>query len=894
MAVGILAVMFALGTFSSQKAAAAVLSAFASGPVLETSSKTPGAATSVTITGTTDAEITGTDDAENNPDTIAIVLTDFEAAEGSPLADDSEQAVSAETLAMISISDNAPGGEISLDSAVVRSNGTKSVTLTVTLPADYDSTTDGDQGLPSGSEITVVFAEEFGAVLPAIGDPANASIGGEETNTIAYNTHTTTLVTSATAAGAATNVRVGATTTVAIPIGDPIKIGLPGFGVPDSIDESDVLIRETESDSSVNTAVPASVTTSKTTIELLIPDMDLADATASGIQVGSTILVIFQQSAGITIPTTAGTYYATVNGIPDNIDLTADPKIEPDPGNTLLVERSLSLSKTKGSRGTEVTVTGKGYNKDVNSLFVDEDQDGVLDADEITISSTISVDKGGFSHTFTVGDRYPDPVHVNALDISGIPYRDRDSAEDQTWPTFDISGSLSLSKDSVKHGEKIELRLADFAGPTVTEAMVGSAMVTPDPAQSLTGGKAKFEVTIPATGLAIGKQRISVEVGDESATADVTIEGLPLTLSPTSAVPGQEITIRGSGFTPGAALQYIKIDSLNALDDSDPAVLVTGTGNVVANVMIPKLVDGEGDTILVEVKENGDMNGDDEGLGRAGGNEREGVVTMTIPKPTLTLDPTTSRPGSTVTATGTGYVVGANVNIRYGAATTSVNADGTGNWIKSFVVPINTDVPSKNTVTASSGNNTEADKSAEAMHTVPGGTLSVSPTSGPPGTRITITGDGFQAYAPLVELTVGNLEIPHSGVNTDADGDFETTVVLPALPSGTHSLFVGIGGTRDNPDNSESLVFTVGETGPASRTTADVFKDLIDAGNLERVYHYVNATATWLVFDPRPDFAEFNDYTESTSGQAVWVKVTNDAQFQGQSLFAGWNLIVLQ
>jgi hypothetical protein len=68
------------------------------------------------------------------------------------------------------------------------------------------------------------------------------------------------------------------------------------------------------------------------------------------------------------------------------------------------------------------------------------------------------------------------------------------------------------------------------------------------------------------------------------------------------------------------------------------------------------------------------------------------------------------------------------------------------------------------------------------------------------------------------------------------------------------------------------------------------------ADNLERLWHYDNATQAWTFYDPRPEFAAANTVTELVNGTIYWIKVdaTVTVVLSGKqvTLFAGWNLVV--
>ena len=133
---------------------------------------------------------------------------------------------------------------------------------------------------------------------------------------------------------------------------------------------------------------------------------------------------------------------------------------------------------------------------------------------------------------------------------------------------------------------------------------------------------------------------------------------------------------------------------------------------------------------------------------------------MVISDRTLVLDPLESRVGTTVTITGTGYPAdntktGAestpSVSIRYtvsGTAQTvaTLTPDASGNITGTFSVPLNTGIPSTNSVTAEfdytptgGAQNTNV---TGVTHKVPKATVTIDPDSGPTGTSVTIIGAG--------------------------------------------------------------------------------------------------------------------------------------------------------
>ena len=144
----------------------------------------------------------------------------------------------------------------------------------------------------------------------------------------------------------------------------------------------------------------------------------------------------------------------------------------------------------------------------------------------------------------------------------------------------------------------------------------------------------------------------------------------------------------------------------------------------------------------------------------------------------------------------------------------------------------------------------------------------------------------------MTGLTIGGVSaIPTPAPSTDIDGVFSATVLVPQLASGTQAILATIGGISAN----TSVTVTTATAAPTVTTNAteDVFADEIASDNLVRVWRFDNATQSWAFFDPRPAFAAANTLVEASSGDIVWVNVTAQTTFQGQTLFPGWNLISL-
>ena len=165
-------------------------------------------------------------------------------------------------------------------------------------------------------------------------------------------------------------------------------------------------------------------------------------------------------------------------------------------------------------------------------------------------------------------------------------------------------------------------------------------------------GAVTFSVTIPDD-VNRGSQTVKV-AGVDGSTASATLQVgvLELSVEPASAVPGQEITIQGSGFNDGDDLTSLTVGGKTVAipNNNDEA---SSNGDIVITVRVPSPAgDAIGDgTKKVVVMELGIG---PRGRGRGGG-----------PEPSITLSPTESRRGTTVSVTGSGFPSGDLVQVQY-------------------------------------------------------------------------------------------------------------------------------------------------------------------------------------------------------------------------------------
>ena len=144
--------------------------------------------------------------------------------------------------------------------------------------------------------------------------------------------------------------------------------------------------------------------------------------------------------------------------------------------------------------------------------------------------------------------------------------------------------------------KEVTITLSDWpATNTIDEVTIGASDVTPDTAQA-TGidGKAEFKVKVPANANR-GTQTVKVtgsestEGADDapSATASLSVGVLTLTIQPAMVVPGQQITIEGSGFVAGDVIKKVSIGSNQEAKVDATDGIANSSGNIVITVRVP-------------------------------------------------------------------------------------------------------------------------------------------------------------------------------------------------------------------------------------------------------------------------------------------------------------------
>ena len=687
------------------------------------------------------------------------------------------------------------------------------------------------------------------------------------------------------------------------------------FQVPDSIDRSSVYFRVT------NTKTPATNDGGRVyatdpvdiddddhfggdddwSIRVFIPDMNTGDDFDgfNGPSQGDTLVLVFTKTAGIENPSEEGTHSVGYSVLGPDAEANDGPQVTLD---TVATSAKISLSDEDNDRGYELTVTGSGFNNGTSAaVHVLHDATATPDDKTTWPSCPEVITQGARAGIATVGsdDKAAVTFEVSVPTFKAgknnyicmVDGEGRSSSTDVEQ--FELQDSLRVVPSAANAGDTINVFAQDFpnSGAGLTELKIAGQTVWPENEAGVNyvpvnqnsigpdgSATVSFELPGSISGSALeGTVRIDAKWGSVSEDSKITITGSQLTLSKTEVSANESVTIRGSGFGDGAGclvsatlsgapLMLVSDDDIGNCDGI--AVEVSSAGQFAATMAIwvegsgtnPALTPG---THTIEVV-------DDEGF--------TGTATILIKEPTLKVTPNIAGPRDYVTISGENWPVENDDGGNIGEVDIVIDESGvdddddadpdaSGSWSITYRVDGGVTIPSTIPVKASYGDSSEIVR--VGSFSVPAANLTVEPARAVPGDTVTLSATGFSLFESDIEVKIGSLtvNVPASA-HTDGDGAIDgLEVLVPSLDPALYTVQVNVGDT-----------VTIGELTVMDDTAAGVPIALPDAtseigDNLEAVFYFNDATKSWQVFDPRPEWADLNTLEELVSGQAYWILV---------------------
>ena len=670
---------------------------------------------------------------------------------------------------------------------------------------------------------------------------------------------------------ATANVRVTLKATLTARVGDEIVLGMKSFGFRED-DDGNVNIDPTYVSlvSGSEIASPRDVDVDKDSGNVTVTLGKLKDDAPTSDPANqldeAALSIIISSRAGITNPVKAGNYWVTIDA-KDALDSEGA-----DARRRVSIVRSLNIKPDTAGKGASVVVTGKGFANGSVTVFRDVDGNDMYDPGTDEDVGTAVSAKGVFTLTTT---NIEEDSTIQAIDIDGNlgPAGGQD---------FTLKQSIKVTPTEVFPDAELTIELRDWgtSDGEVTGIRFGGnngqVIDVEDQGANSTGEKIKVDVP---TDVRLGSLKVEAMVGSSSkANQTVTVNTHVLTISPITAVQGQEITIQGSGFGNGQEIDSLTFGSLDSVATSSFNA-ADSNGNINVTVKVPDDL-GSGEQEIKLITEN----------------NRSGTAKITVPKAAITISPTEGLRGSMVTVTGTGFPASDLIQLKYDRTENSVttaqpvttaNTDTTGNFSVSFEIPSFAGIGSTQKITADAQLNTDvADVTVD--HSTPKPTMTLTPATASPGSRITISGMNFAGFAPVSQLEIHDRDVkPVPTPATVEGGSISMSgILVPQLDPGRYIVTLVISG------KTVTRFLEVTDE-PASTDPADVFEPLTTNNNLTVVWHYDNDTKRWSSYSPTAP-AALNDLAMVEPGMVVWVQVSGAVQFQGATLNEGWQLIVLK
>lgn len=151
------------------------------------------------------------------------------------------------------------------------------------------------------------------------------------------------------------------------------------------------------------------------------------------------------------------------------------------------------------------------------------------------------------------------------------------------------------------------------------------------------------------------------------------------------------------------------------------------------------------------------------------------------------------------------------------------------------------------------------------------GSMTLSQTSGPPGTTVTMLGHGFPPLSPVQRIQVDYIDVtPDGPASTDAQGRFRMDIIIPDLDAGRRLIQVKVAGI------SAAIQFIVvyGHYDPVGIPTSEAVVNFGD--NLVRVFHFDPNYNGWEFYDPQ--VPEVSTLTYFVQLECYWILVKEPAE----------------
>jgi len=335
-------------------------------------------------------------------------------------------------------------------------------------------------------------------------------------------------------------------------------------------------------------------------------------------------------------------------------------------------------------------------------------------------------------------------------------------------PASAVAASVTPATGSGVVGASFSMTASDFGGTSILTAKFDGAVMTTAPTVVTTNasGTITFAVLIPTA--TAGVHIISVTDGVNTATAEYTVlQKVVITSPATKKGPvGASVTVSGTGFSGAGVTADVTIGGAPLVS----GVPVDSNGSFTGTGTVPSLTSGAKTVSASD----------------GAGNTADTTDTFTV-TPTMVLTPASGLPGATVTLTGSGWLDAPLVVVTFaGGSAVSVDPDSNGVINTSYQIPVAATAGVKSVV------GTQGTTTASTTFTVSPRALTLTPSSGPGGTKVVVTGSNMTHNGTIAAaaLTFNSAQWATGQISIDSAGTiFPTTLYVPTgLVPGTYTV----------------------------------------------------------------------------------------------------------
>ncbi|MFH1381507.1 MAG: hypothetical protein ABIH70_01280 [Chloroflexota bacterium] len=413
---------------------------------------------------------------------------------------------------------------------------------------------------------------------------------------------------------------------------------------------------------------------------------------------------------------------------------------------TFSVTQAINLSTTSAKVGDYVNIGGTGFTASRTVLIA---------FDSVNIATTTTNTNGSFSTTFTVPASVSGTHTVTASD--GVIGASASLSTTQKLTLLPTSGTVGTSVTITGNGFG--------ANRQITVTLGGYSIVT-SPTTIVSSNAGDFTATFVVP---VGASRTPTVVASDGTVSANTLFNLlaSLRLNPDSASVGSTISVSGTGFSANDSITV-------SFDTTQVAETASDTnGNFSTSFTVPNSYGGAHSMT-------------------ASDGTYSASTTFNV-LGSITVNPSSGKVRSQTAVSGTGFNPSRSVNISFdNALQATTTTDSTGSFNTSVTVPLS--AAGSHTITANDGT------LSSSSPFITQASMTITPTRGPMGAEITVSGIGFLATTAITVQLGGNTA---QNTTTDTNGSFTTTFTVPQMTAGTYTLITSDGA------NAVSVEFTI-------------------------------------------------------------------------------------